>query len=127
MKPIAQTDTSAATGDCLRASTAALFELNIEDVPNFMLAEDWWEAFNAFIWDIGYQCLQYVEGFDFIATKGGYLIAAIKSNYGDDYSHAVVINTAGLVVCDPLPESPSLGVNVKGGVLEHWLLIRKRK
>ena len=126
MIAVQQIDLSSGTGDCLRASTASLFELDLNDVPNFMLADDWWESFNEFVWSIGYEVVRYVGSFDFIATKDGLLLAAIKSNYGKGLSHAVVIDIDGIVVHDPLPTRPNLGLDVTKGILEHWFLITKR-
>jgi len=131
MTPVQQTDTSKERGDCQRASVATLFDFEIDQVPNFRLFSDeqWWSVFICFIWGIGFEVIDTVDdNTNFEQTIDGYLLASVNSDYGDGYSHAVVINTEGEVVHDPLPTKPNLGMNVKDNDrLSCWYLIRRRE
>ncbi|AIZ01780.1 hypothetical protein ArV1_093 [Arthrobacter phage vB_ArtM-ArV1] len=51
MIPVDQTilHTEETVGNCWQACIASLLELPIEDVPHFILHEDWWEATKAFV------------------------------------------------------------------------------
>lgn len=53
MKPVLQTDTSE-KGNCFQACVASLFEMPLDDVPNFCsLRPDWWGQFQKWLDDRG--------------------------------------------------------------------------
>ena len=129
MKPVNQTNTTKERGDCQRASVATLFDLELEQVPNFILYENelGWSVLCSFVWALGYELIEWREDEDFEATKDGCLLASIKSDYGSRFSHQVVINTKGVIVHDPLPNNPNNGRDVvKDGILDDWYRIVKR-
>lgn len=128
MIPVQQTDTTKERGDCHRASVASLFNMEIDQVPNFRLFSDdlWWDVFCGFIWSIGYQVVDtVVDDLELKPTIDNCLLASIPSNYGNGYSHQVVINTKGVVVHDPLPGNPNNGRDVSDDLV-YWSLIKKR-
>jgi hypothetical protein len=89
MKPVNQTDSSKESGNCQQAAVASLFNLKIEQVPNFILFEHQrgWEVLCGFIWGLGYELVEYRTTPELVATKDGHLLASIKSNYGRCFRH----------------------------------------
>ena len=59
MKPVMQTNTDSVQGNCMTACLASIFELPIEEVPNwaeqFKDDAEMWEAYCQWLWDRGYQ------------------------------------------------------------------------
>ena len=49
VKPVLQTDTTAAGGNALQACVASILELELQDVPNFIKADDYLKAIAAFL------------------------------------------------------------------------------
>jgi len=137
MIPIFQETVEAGKGDCLRASTASLFELELSQVPNFILFPDetWWNVYWYFIYSLGYE----IEGTGYPSyaklagkidceTVGGCLDACVPSRTFEGKKHAVLINLDGVVVHDPNPNQLWLGENVlMSGDLEWWTIIKKRE
>lgn len=121
----------------MRAVIASLFELEIEQVPHFILYEgDWFKVYWGYLRAIGYDYC----GFSFpppathsialdkTPTVKGAIRATVKSRTFDGSTHAVLINRKGTVIHDPNPKENFLGVNVvESGELTHWEIIKKWK
>jgi len=61
LKPVFQTIVDTENGDCTRAAVASMFELDITQVPNFvMFDDDWWTMLNCFLWGLGYELKYWV-------------------------------------------------------------------
>ena len=52
MKQIYQECVDAGKGDCMRATVASIFELDMQCVPNFILFDEWiwYQIYINFIW-----------------------------------------------------------------------------
>jgi hypothetical protein len=127
LNPVNQTDTSKESGNCLSATVATMFDLKLEQVPNFTLFSDeqWWDVFICFIWSLGHEVVDTRYDYDFEELRDGYLLASIETNY-ENRSHAVIIDINGTIIHDPLPNNPNNLHSVEGR-LNHWYLIRPRK
>lgn len=116
MKKVYQSRIEKKHGTCMQAAIASLFEMFIEDVPNFIeLGEIWFQTMINFYNDKGYelccfnprgnieltkQVLEVDEGID------GYWSASVVSiNLGADTTHAVIIDKDMNVVHDPNPNN----------------------
>ena len=131
MIPVTQSDTSSTTGDCLRATVASLFELKVEQVPHFQLyhVDIWWDVFVSFIWGLGYEVTDVVSNLDtpIEPTLQNHVLGSVKTNYEGNLSHAVILDTEGVVVHDPLPNKFNQGKNaIQENILIDWFLITKR-
>lgn len=50
MKPVYQTIFTPPYGNCTQACIASIFELSLEDVPNFALdGDEWWNTYETFL------------------------------------------------------------------------------
>jgi len=138
MKKVYQTIIDSHRGDCLRATIASLFELEIEQVPHFILYKgDWFEVYWGYLRAIRYDYCGC--GFppapdvssialDKTPTIKGAIRASVKSRTFEGSTHAVLINRSGTVIHDPNPNKAFLGVNVmESGELTHWEIIKKWK
>lgn len=134
MKKVDQTMTGLDRGDCMRAVVASLFELEIVQVPHFLLfGDNWWAVFCYFIQSIGYE----VMGTGYSGERkpaqedsvDGFISACVPSKtFGGDVTHNVIINLEGLVVHDPQPLKRWEGINViETGELKSWDLIKKKE
>lgn len=150
MKKVFQSIVEIGRGDCWRATTASLFELELIQVPNFILFDNikenkllignknkyggitsfgiYWCFLNSIGWDyeglgrLSTHELKYEDSVD------GYFDASVPSKTFENISHAVIIDMNGLVVHDPNPNQAWLGINVKeSGDLVYWHLLSKLK
>lgn len=135
MKPVHQTIVCPKRGDCLRACVASLFELEIEQVPHFILYEKkWYHMLTDFIWSLGYEYEGHFALNQYMQEKysiGGYFIATVPSKTFTGGYHAVIIDSNGIVVHDPNPNGACLGLSIfENGTLidkdTHWYIIKKR-
>jgi len=127
MKPVFQTDLSRETGDCYRACIASLFELPIEEVPNFwlqipnsnnlvpdQLIKEWWLSIR--LWSESRYNLvpldfKWSEESDLTwLLKDVYLIASGTSPRYPDLDHSVIIFN-NKIVHDPHPSGVGFGGN----------------
>lgn len=110
MKPIHQTMLNNTNGNCLQACIASIFELDLDEVPNFMDADDWEKAYHEYLMNLGY----YYLTFDIKEMKkdhpsfiphGYHLIIgeSPRSPEDDSYNHCVV-GYNGEIAHDPVPE-----------------------
>lgn len=137
MKPINQTIVEINYGNCFAACVASLFELTLDEVPNFIeKGKDWFPPFWEFIKERGYE----YEGvgwprsedmpFGHILSESinidGFVIATVPSKTFQAISHSVLIDLDGNVVHDPNPNKKWQGVNVlQSKELEHWMLLSR--
>lgn len=117
MKRVFQSRIEKKHGTCMQAAVASLFEMFIDDVPNFIeLGEKWYYALVRFYKDKGYghicefnprgrfdlirQVLEHDEGIN------GYWEATVESvNLGKECTHSVIIDKDMYVVHDPNPNN----------------------
>ena len=112
MKPIMQTIFKPPLGNCLQATIASVFELSLNDVPNF--AEyfnfddpddrKWDDKFQEWLASKGCYSLDLdaTQGLDVIWKPRGYHLIGGPSPRGD-YDHAIVGHN-GEAVHDPFPD-----------------------
>jgi len=124
MKPVQQTIVNNINGDCLRACIASIFEKDINDVPNFMDADDWESAYHKYLASLGYYYLTFDikvmrKDHSNCVPHGYHLIIGVspRSPEDDPYNHCVV-GYNGKIVHDPVPE----GEKGKGELRAecHW-------
>lgn len=138
MTPVFQTVICPTKGNCMQAAVASLFDLDITQVPNFMLypvdshERHWWDIYCGFIRLLGYEvkgigrpCSHKLSDSEGV---NGYFDASVPSKTLEGCSHAVIIDRTGLVVHDPNPNQKWLGINVvETGELNNWYVIEKIK
>jgi hypothetical protein len=113
MKKVYQIVFNDGTGDCFRACVASIFELSIEEVPNFweqtQNVDDFWELNDKWISDnMGFRAItfRFIEE-DKHLTDGILCIACAKSPRGNGkVDHAVVWRDG--IVHDPHPSGVGL-------------------
>ncbi len=131
MNKVFQSTTELGRGDCMRAAVASMFELEIVQVPHFILFKDrWFPSYSSFLNFLGYEILLFE--YDLLPTRknliNGCIMASVKSRTYDGINHAVLINSVGRVIHDPNPNKLWLGENViKGDELIFWDVIEKKK
>lgn len=135
MKPIDLTIVDGEKGDCLRASIASLFDIELQQVPHFMLFCDshieWETVLAGFIWSMGYNWTANGDPTESKAintdqTVNGFTEAAVPSKNFPGKMHSVVIDTRGIVVHDPSPKRAYHGINViESGEIVSWLIFEK--
>lgn len=142
MIPVYQTIVNADTkgevpGDCLRAAVASLLELNITQVPHFlMFGDDWFRMMYSFIRFMGYGLhYEYYSKSvidnkfpmkDHLVKKG--IIASVPSKTFKDATHAVIINSEGRVIHDPNPNKLWLSANtIETKTIVGWYVLQERE
>jgi len=120
MNKVFQTIIDKGHGNCMQAAIASLFDLELNDVPNFIeLGDKWFSSMYKLCKDNGYdicninrnkedntEFLQRVAKFD--GGVNGYLYATVKSQTFDNVSHAVIIDLDLNIVHDPNPNQLAL-------------------
>ena len=121
MKPVMQTLDGLEEGNCLQACIASLFEMGLEEVPHFVLRDDWVGALDGWLGQFDLQSvlvdLERGEGEDMWEPYGYHLICGKGPRA--DCQHAVV-GYNGRVVHDPHPDGGGLEIE------ESWTLFVKR-
>jgi hypothetical protein len=121
-------------GDCMRAAVASIFDLQLDEVPNFSEMQDS-EAYCAFVHFVisrGYKhptCLtMYQNGLAtmlkalaFDGGVNGYFIASINSLTFENVLHAVIVDSNLNVVHDPNPNQKAIGIN-KADILSVYVV-----
>lgn len=136
MKPVFQTIVDKRRGDCMRATVASLLELEIEQVPHFILFDKYFDIFWAFIRSLGYDYngCGYLNSESSVVPKmpkledsiDGYFYAVVPSKTFSDITHAVVMDMTGMVVHDPNPNGLWQGINIiESKDLKYWYLLEK--
>jgi hypothetical protein len=106
MKKIYQTKWDKDKGNCFQASIASLFELELNEVPDFCnefkeYDKQWHEEFNKWLKRFGYCCLTVVGSEKVInlpELRDCYLLACVENKDGINHS---VIYKNGKIVHDP--------------------------
>lgn len=102
MKPIYQTKFMPPKGNCLQACLASIFELPLEEVPEFDFEEGWYEQFVEWcLTEFGLQPIDISADSKYFKPMGWHMING-KSPRGD-WNHAVVAY-GGEILHDPFPE-----------------------
>lgn len=122
MKKVFQTVIDSKNGNCAQAAIASLFEVDIEDVPNFV---DYGKAYL-------YRLMSYFEGQGYPDANNisgqqheyhsvleaaeldggidGFFYASVPSQTYENCSHAVIIDQTLTVVHDPSPNAKAIGL-----------------
>ena len=112
-----------------------MFELEVEQVPNFVLFDDVKDCscfymLMCFAWGLGYE-LDYADKKVKFTRKhliNGCIMASVASRTYKQVQHVVLINSRGRVIHDPDPNQKWLGINVlETNQLEGWYCCEKRK
>ena len=129
MRTVYQTVIDAEIGNCHQAIIASILELNITQVPNFILYgdDDWFKIYYSFLYAHGWQYtdVAYPEKRDLRAQDSinGYFDTTVKSKSFPGKKHAVVMDLEGIVVHDPNPNKKFLGVDlIETGQLLNWMM-----
>ncbi len=141
MIPVYQKVIDKDNGDCMRAVMASLFELKLEDVPNFIEAENWFLSMFNFLNHNGCSVNGYLYGGNLVSSEfhlhniskydgiNGYFYASVYSPKYNPYNsisgvtHAVVVDKNLNVVHDPNPENK----DHKNYTIDHIMIIEKIK
>ncbi len=112
MKKVFQTICDGQKGNCMQAAFASLFEVELDEVPNFIeySEQEWPDVFDRFVRDLGYEYTGFFEPpdhpndpkFDNMNVDG-FFYACVPSKNFDGVGHAVLINRNGMVAHDPNP------------------------
>lgn len=116
MKKVFQSRIEKGHGTCMQAAIASLFELFLEDVPNFIeLGYEWFNVMSDFYEKRGYSHCCFNPQGNIELTKqvleidggiNGYWYASVPSiNLGNGVTHAVIIDKNMNVVHDPNPNN----------------------
>lgn len=125
MIPVFQTIVDPKIGDCLRAATASIFDLKLEQVPNFMMFEGrkWFTVFWYFLLALGYEYHstyhlaatedkeQHRKFFEELEKVDGHCICSVPSSIFKG-THAVVVNQKGIIAHDPNLNQSYLGTDI---------------
>lgn len=115
MKKVFQTIVDKGHGNCMQAAVASLFEMELEEVPNFKeLGSDWFNAMYKLYAEKGYDMcvisrhhnrdtdfLRKVAKFD--GGVDGFFYAKVLSQTFEDVHHAVIVDSDLNIVHDPNP------------------------
>ena len=113
MKPVFQTVIYKGKGNCMQAAIASLLELELEQVPNFILyGKDWFGIYECFMRYFGYEINGVEKNLKIGSPINGCFYASVESKLFENTTHAVLINDDGVVVHDPNPQGLYLGENV---------------
>jgi len=131
MKPKFQTIINKTKGDCLRAAIASMFELELIQVPHFMLfGRRWFIIMHAFVWAMGYEFTWQWHKHRQFSRKhliNGCIIASVPSRTYTHVTHVVLVNSVGRVIHDPNPNKKWLGENiVEKTKIEGWYYMKRR-
>jgi len=132
MIPINQTIVNKTKGNCIQAAVASMFELDMTQVPNFVLfGKGYWNILYYFIWGLGYKIGCRDIKFFPLSRKylvNGCIMASVKSKTYKGVTHAILVNSVGRVIHDPNPNKLYQDVNVlETGELVQWTHMEDRK
>jgi len=127
---INQTIVNKTKGNCIQAVVASMFELDMTQVPNFVLfGKKYWNMLYYFIWGLGYQIgCRDIKFFPLSREHliNGCIMASVKSKTYKHVTHAILVNSVGKVIHDPNPKKQYQDVNVlKTGELVQWTHMKK--
>ena len=116
MKKVYQTIVDRGHGNCMQAVVASLFNLELEEVPNYIeLGSRWFLTMRETYNEKGYSLCPFNPKGDIEFTKrllkidggvNGYWYASVESKFfGKEVTHAVVIDKNMNVIHDPNPNN----------------------
>jgi hypothetical protein len=141
MKKIFQTIVDKGHGNCMQAAVASLLELELNDVPNFIVSKTGVLDLMKFLFKYDYDCtyinrrgdqenetefLKSVAKFD--GGVNGYFYASVPSQTYEGVYHAVIVDTDLNIVHDPNPNQLALKLtadDVVGFYCMHSMVIGK--
>lgn len=104
MKPTDQTLFGNKEGNCFASCVASIFEVPLDEVPNFCTTKDWYERLGAWANERGLYPIMFPYSDEWVPP--GYAILSGKSPRGD-FLHAVV-SFKGEVIHDPHPSKQGI-------------------
>jgi len=126
MIPVYQTVIDKGRGNCLQAAMASMFHLELEQVPHFILYEDWFKVFWHWLHalDHDYYGCRNAERLADAQLVNDALYCSVWSKLFPGGTHAVLINREGVVIHDPNPNKLFLGENVvESGAFQSLFMI----
>ena len=108
MTPVDQTRFGVGNGNCLAACLASLLNLRLDQVPDVMAADDWWEQLCGWARGLGWALIHLDsdgEGLTWFWSQDGYWIAGGPCERGG--RHACVYQD-GQLAHDPHPSRAGL-------------------
>lgn len=141
MKKVYQTIVDKDHGNCMQAVIASLFELELEEVPNFIeLGDEWFSEMMSFYKERGYDLCYIHRNKNHDTTESliniakfdgginGYFDASVKSQTFEGGTHAVVIDTNLNIVHDPNSNQAALKLSpddIEGFYITKDMIIGK--
>ncbi len=114
MKPVDQTVMKPPNGNCVAACVASILELPLDEVPNFIEADEFWDDLNGWLAKRGlYIIVVPADG----RVPRGYHIIDGRSKSGP-WNH-VVVGYEGKMVHDPNPKRRG----IKGAPEAYWVFV----
>lgn len=118
------------SGNCMQAVVASLFDLKLDDVPNFRELDKGNGEGNLrmfqFFEERGYEPTVFgtynttLDAYKKVCLAdggiGGYFYASVKSQTFENGFHAVVVDSNMQVVHDPNPNGKCLGIKLEGSL-----------
>lgn len=118
MKKVFQRRVHQGDGDCMQAVVASLFELELDEVPDFIRIKHWFSIMHSFYHAEGFDLTLFnVQREDKDLVKeimhydggiNGFFDATVKSQTFKDGTHAVVVDVDLNIVHDPNPNQLAL-------------------
>ena len=123
MRKVYQSIIDPKIGNCMQAAVASLFDVPLEEVPNFKeYGGSWFEIFYKFFKEKGYcdivwinrnrhhdtELLKKIAKFD--GGVNGYFYAVVKSQTFPNVKHAIIIDTDLNMVHDPNPNQLAFNI-----------------
>jgi hypothetical protein len=111
MTPVVQTETAPGRGNCLAACFASLLDLPAEEVPNFILERDFWEAIQKWLAARGLFAVRFVAEPAYLYPVPRTHCILTGRSPRRDVGHAVVglaEDRGWRVVHDPHPDGTGL-------------------
>lgn len=114
MKKVYQTIVDKGHGNCMQAAVASLFDLELEEVPNFIELEEGNGGVLQFMYKRGFDAC-YINRYRHESTEflrkvakfdggvNGYLYATVPSQTFTDVHHAVIVDLDLNIIHDPNP------------------------
>lgn len=141
MTPVFQTVVDKDNGNCMQAAIASMFDMELDDVPNFVewsSSSEWYFRYCDFMESMGFdvetvscnlELISKIELYRELANQiavSGAIYASVKSSIFDGGAHAVLINNVGVVIHDPNPNQFFLGLDVvdSGHLITYERLIK---
>ena len=141
MKKVFQEVVDNNIGDCTRAVIASILEVDMDMVPHFNKWNSkfpgyWFTIFTSFMYGLGWKYISSEHIIDVTRKEplvfpldgsiDGYFYASVPSKTFENVSHAVVMNTNGVVSHDPNPNQLWSGENIiETGKAKQWFKFKR--